>query len=263
MTSLAAKSGHSEKTVEPMWSTRSARWPQAVFRRAKIRRAWSGQFGSAGTRRAGARAIRRALRLWANGTIRSSHTPRARRVNSSGLPELSSQTSATARRCSSSACAAIRARASSSVMPRWSTSRRTRTSTSACTTTTSGNSGAIPDSTSNGMSSTTTASSATDAMISERRRPTSGCTIPLSFLRASSSRKALAANAGRSSDPSGRRMSPPNASTSAARPSVPGSTTSRAMTSPSTMTAPHFAKVAETADLPAPMPPVSPMRSIT
>ncbi len=74
--------------------------------------------------------------------------------------------------------------------------------------------------------------------------------------------KALAANAGRSSAPSGSRMSSPNASTSAASPSVPGSTTSREMTSPSTMIPPHSENVADTADLPAPMPPVSPMRSI-
>ncbi|CNM42683.1 Uncharacterised protein [Mycobacterium tuberculosis] len=43
---------------------------------------------------------------------------------------------------------------------------------------------------------------------------------------------------------------------------MPGSTTSREMTSPSTMIPPHCAKVADSTDLPAPMPPVSPMRSI-
>ena len=113
------------------------------------------------------------------------------------------------------------------------------------------------------MSSTTTESSGTDAMISARRLPTSGCTIELSTWRASSSRNALAANAGRSKDPSGCRMSSPNAATSEASPSVPGWTTSREMTSPSTMTPPHCAKVADSADFPAPMPPVNPMRSIT
>ena len=76
-------------------------------------------------------------------------------------------------------------------------------------------------------------------MISARRLPTSGWTIPLSVLRASSSLKALAARAGRSNAPSADRMSSPNASTSVASPSVPGSTTSRAITSPSTTIPPQ------------------------
>src|SRR5271165_5516110 len=84
----------------------------------------------------------------------------------------------------------------------------------------------------------------------------------LSVARVSSLVNALAANAGRFNAPSGSRMSSPNASTSAASPSVPGSTTSRAITSPSTTTPPHCENVVETADLPAPMPPVSPIRSI-
>ena len=54
MTSLASRSG---TAVDPMWSTRNARWPHAVFSRLTMRRAWSGQVGSAGTNRAGARAI--------------------------------------------------------------------------------------------------------------------------------------------------------------------------------------------------------------
>src|SRR5271166_197506 len=84
----------------------------------------------------------------------------------------------------------------------------------------------------------------------------------LSVARVSALVNALAANAGRFNAPSGSRMSSPNASTSAASPSVPGSTTSRAITSPSTTTPPHCENVVETADLPAPMPPVSPIRSI-
>ena len=47
-----------------------------------------------------------------------------------------------------------------------------------------------------------------------------------------------------------------------ASPSVPGSTTSRAMTSPSTMMPPHSSNMADTVDLPAPIPPVRPIRSI-
>ena len=53
----------------------------------------------------------------------------------------------------------------------------------------------------------------------------------------------------------------PNASTSFANPSVPGSTTSRAMTSPSTTIAPRSLNVADTVDLPAPIPPVNPIRN--
>ena len=47
-------------------------------------------------------------------------------------PSLTITTSATARRCSSVACAAIRARASASDMPRSATSRSTRTLSAAC-----------------------------------------------------------------------------------------------------------------------------------
>ena len=186
---------------------------------------------------------------------------RARSTSSPAEPELSSSTSAIARRCSSDACAPILALASASSIPRL-ISRLTLVSSSAWTTTTSGNIGAIPVSTSSGMSSTTTASSDTAAMISSRRRPTSGCTMPFSLARCSSSTNALAARAGRFSVPSGSRMSSPNSSTSAASPSVPGSTTSLAITSPSTMMPPHSLNAADTVDLPAPIPPVRPMRSI-
>ena len=48
-----------------------------------------------------------------------------------------------------------------------------------------------------------------------------GWTIPFSARRLPSSLKAMAASAGRSSAPSGRRMCDPNSSTSAASPSVP------------------------------------------
>ena len=50
----------------------------------------------------------------------------------------------------------------------------------------------------------------------------------------------------------------PNAATTSASPSVPGATTSRASASASMITAPSSASRAETALLPAPMPPVRP-----
>ena len=203
-------------------------------------------------------------RLWANGWMRSCHNARAFSTSSPALPELSSQTSATARRRSSVAWALMRARASSSLNPRCSMRRRTRVSTSAWTITTSGNIGAIWDSTSNGMSSTITgflSASRARSMSSERRCATSGCTMPFSMARFSSSLKAIAASAGRFSAPSGSRMPSPNASTRFANPSVPGSTTSRAITSPSTTIAPSSLNVADTVDLPAPIPPVNPIRN--
>ena len=126
---------------------------------------------------------------------------------------------------------------------------------------TSGNIAAICDSTSSGMSSTITASAGAASISSARRFPTRGCTMPFSVARFSSSLKATAASAGRFSAPSGSRISFPNASTSAASPSVPGCTTSREMTSPSTTIPPSSPNVEDTVDLPAPMPPVNPIRS--
>src|SRR6478736_8991978 len=55
----------------------------------------------------------------------------------------------------------------------------------------------------------------------------------------------------------------PNRSTTAASPGVPGSTTSRATASASTTTAPRDASWADTVDLPEPIPPVRPTRSMS
>lgn len=85
--------------------------------------------------------------------------------------------------------------------------------------------------------------------------------MPFRVVRFWSSLNAMAASAGRFSAPSGRRISSPNASTRLFSPGVPGSTTSRAMTSPSTTTPPSSLNVADTVDLPAPIPPVNPIRS--
>src|SRR5271170_4712981 len=85
--------------------------------------------------------------------------------------------------------------------------------------------------------------------------------MPFSVWRFSSSLKAIVANAGRLSEPSSDRIRSPNASTSLASPSVPGSTTSREITSPSTTTPPSSLNVEDTVDFPAPIPPDRPMRN--
>ena len=90
MTSLASIPG---TAVDPMWSTRNAWCPHAVFSRSTIRRAWSGHVGSAGTSRggrdadglAGADVVRE--RQYAADTTRRA---RVRPVRPA-VPELSSQ----------------------------------------------------------------------------------------------------------------------------------------------------------------------------
>ena len=68
------------------------------------------------------------------------------------------------------------------------------------------------------------------------------------------------AQAGRSRVPSSASTSSPKASTTAARPGVPGSTTSRASRSASTTTAPRSVRTFATVLLPDATPPVSPTR---
>ena len=112
-----------------------------------------------------------------------------------------------------------------------------------------------------GMSSTTTAS--VPAAASMRRAisaPTAGWTMALSSFSASASPNTMAARAGRSSSPSGRRTPGPKRSAMAASTGRPGRCSSRVMASASTMTAPRAASSADTVDLPEPMPPVSPTR---
>src|SRR5699024_1303465 len=75
--------------------------------------------------------------------------------------------------------------------------------------------------------------------------------------------KASAAKAARSREPSGPTMSSPNSATSIASPGVPGSTTSRAIASASTITAPDSSSTAVTVDFPAPIPPVRPTISMS
>ena len=117
------------------------------------------------------------------------------------------------------------------------------------------------DSTSSGTSCTTIPSGGAAATWRRNSSPIAGCVIASSCLRVSSVTNARAASAARSSAPSGRRISGPNASTSAASAGVPGSTTSRAIASASTMTAPRSTSIRATVDLPDPIPPVSPTMS--
>ena len=166
MTSLASMPS---TAVEPMWSTRNAFAaargldalddPRGMVRPCRVVRH---QFAASPS------TAWRVRILCASGSTRLYQRSRAFSTSSPCEPELSSSTSAIARRCSSGACALMRARASASSIPRL-ISRSTRVSTAAVTTTTSGNIGAIPVSTSSGMSSTTTASSGTASMISWRR----------------------------------------------------------------------------------------------
>ena len=117
-----------------MWSTRTARCPRARSRRCLSRCACAGHDPSyrtrVGTSGRGARRPCRTLSL--NGTSRSHHSASTWARSCGGVPPLSSHTSAAARRWSSSACAAIRARASASASPRADTRRDTRVASSAC-----------------------------------------------------------------------------------------------------------------------------------
>ena len=78
--------------------------------------------------------------------------------------------------------------------------------------------------------------------------------------RLRSSEKTRRPRALRSREPSGARIPSPNSATTAARPSLPGLTTSRATSSALVTTAPRSFSRAATVDLPEPMPPVSPTR---
>src|SRR5438874_34420 len=89
-------------------------------------------------------------------------------------------------------------------------------------------------------------------------KPTAGCTMLLSAVRASSSRNTMAAKAGRSRVPSAATTPLPNRSTIASYAGVPGSTTSRASTSASRITAPRASSMRDTVDFPDPIPPVRP-----
>src|SRR6266496_1192531 len=195
------------------------------------------------------------------GPIRSRQTASTTAARSSSVPALLMSTSATARRSASLACAAIRARASSAGTPR-AASRASRAASGASTTTTRSYCPASPFSTSSGTSRTTTASGGVAASSSAVRSATSGCTIAFSRRRAAWSANTIEASRARSNRPSAPRTPGPNSASTACRPRPPGSTTSRAMASASTTTAPCRASRPATALLPAPIPPVSPTFSI-
>src|SRR5690625_4899153 len=112
-----------------------------------------------------------------------------------------------------------------------------------------------------GTSWTTMASAGISASRRAVSARTSGWTMPLRRCRASSSEKTMAPSFSRSRAPSSSMMSGPKAAVTAANPSVPSATTSRAMRSASMTRAPSLANSAATLDFPAPIPPVRPMRN--
>ena len=93
------------------------------------------------------------------------------------------------------------------------------------------------------------------------RSCTRGCTMAFSFARRPGSAKTSWPRRSRSRRPSGRITSGPNTAAIWPSPGVPGSTTSRAATSASTIAAPCAASRRDTSLLPEPIPPVSPTRS--
>src|SRR4051794_40227056 len=110
------------------------------------------------------------------------------------------------------------------------------------------------------MSCTTTASGSAAASISAARARINGCRMPSRRRRVSWSANTIAPSAGRSRVPSSVRTVSPNSCTTAASPGVPGSTTSRASWSASTITAPSSVRITATVLLPEATPPVSPTR---
>ncbi len=83
-------------------------------------------------------------------------------------------------------------------------------------------------------------------------------TIAFSAASRSGSANTIFPTFSRSMAPSGSSTSTPNSATTAARPGVPGSTTSRAILSASMIIAPRSSSRADTSLLPDPIPPVSP-----
>src|SRR5206468_12793703 len=93
--------------------------------------------------------------------------------------------------------------------------------------------------------------------------PTCGCTIWLSRARASSSAKAIAPSALRSSEPSAVRIPGPNASASSATIGMPGAWSSWTIASASITVAPSSRSMRATVLLPEPIPPVTPITTLT
>lgn len=95
------------------------------------------------------------------------------------------------------------------------------------------------------------------------RRQIAGWVMPSSAASDAGSPKTTRPRAGRSRAPSGPKTRSPKRSRICSSAGSPGSTTSRAILSASTTTAPSSASLADTVDFPDPIPPVSPMRSMS
>src|SRR5437763_610042 len=217
----------------------------------------------------------RLRRRWRSSIQAQARSTSARR--SSGEPELSITTSASSRRSSLVAWAAMRASTSAAFMPRSRTRRWTATSGGVSTTRTAATPwGRLrsppaaspparrrPPSTSRGTSSTTTLSLPAWAVSrSAMVAPTTGWVMASRSARAEASANTTAARAGRTMAPSALTTPGPKRSTTGWYAGPPGATTSRAIRSASTTTAPRASSRDETVDFPDPMPPVSPTTSM-
>src|SRR6476661_5247412 len=117
-------------------------------------------------------------------------------------------------------------------------------------------------STRRGTSWTTTVSGGAAATSSPARAAMRGWVIRSRSRRPEPSANTMAPSAARSREPSAASTCGPNRSTTAARPSEPGATTSRARRSLSTTSAPSSRSRSATVDLPDPIPPERPTRSM-
>src|ERR1035437_186216 len=120
----------------------------------------------------------------------------------------------------------------------------------------------MSSSASSGTSCTTTFSGAAASASRRVRAAISGWVIASRSLRARASAKTIAPKAPRSREPSGVITTSPKRWRIAARPSESTATTSRASWSASMTTAPSSRNRCATVDLPEPIPPVSPTRSM-
>jgi hypothetical protein len=259
MTSFASSPG---TDVDPMWSTPArppGRRPSAARQAGSLARPVGVRGHQDG--RAAAAGHRGLLMFREKGSSRSSHSRSTSASSSSRVPELGRTTSAAASRSWRDAWAAIRERASASVIPRCPVMRCSRTSSGASTTSNEVEVPLLPgfhqerDVLHHHRVTRRGRDHRRGASAHQRMDDAVELRTPFRLLNTMAPRR------GRSSRPSPSRISGPNASTTAARPGVPGSTTSRAIASASTSTAPSSARRVATRDFPEAMPPVNPIFS--
>ena len=181
------------------------------------------------------------------------------RIPDRSLPSLGITRSAWSARSGAEIWARSRPRAASRVSPSRAIRRVTRSSSGASTVQKASKWWAFPRSTQRAASSTAPrVVGGSAARRAASRASMRGWRIAFSRARAASSENTWAAIQARSRAPSGRRQAGPKAATSAARPSLPGSTASRARASASSTAQPRAASFSATKLFPAAMPPLSP-----